>query len=46
MGMGSMRKVYVALFSVVVMVSWLFASMLTTDSAIANLGPADYCRQQ
>lgn len=39
MEMGSMRKVYVALFSVVVTVSWLFSSMLTTDPAIANLGP-------
>ena len=39
MEIGSMRKVYVALFSVVVTVSWLFSSMLTTDPAIANLGP-------
>ena len=40
MDMGSVRvKVYVALFSIVVSISWLFSTMLTAETAIANLGP-------
>lgn len=40
MEMGSVRtRVYVALFAVVVMLSWLFSTLLASGPAIANLGP-------